>query len=118
MPSRRVALTADTCHHALTCWSSLTAWSRLSRRRLPRVGARTRTSAIASRGGIASGMPLDTGSLQQHAFAQPALGDLERGAELLRSGLEDQQTGGKQAHPFDLEREPPRDRRCALAGEQ
>ena len=52
MPSRRVALTAETCHHALSCWSALTASSSRSSRRLPRVGARTRTSASASRGGI------------------------------------------------------------------
>ena len=51
IPSRRAALTAETCHQALTWLSALTASSSRSSRRLPRVGARTRTSAIASRGG-------------------------------------------------------------------
>ena len=43
IPSRRVALTAETCHQALSCSSALAASSSRSRRRLPRVGARTRT---------------------------------------------------------------------------
>jgi hypothetical protein len=46
----RAALTPATCHQALTCSSPLTASSSWSRRRLPRVGARMRTLAIASAG--------------------------------------------------------------------
>ena len=48
IPSRRVALTADTCHHALTWSSALTASRRRSSLRFPRVGARIRISAKAS----------------------------------------------------------------------
>lgn len=49
MPSR-VALSDATCHQALTSSSAFTAASRRSRRRFPRVGARIRIAAIASRG--------------------------------------------------------------------
>src|ERR1700751_2646465 len=95
MPRRREALTADTCQSALMWSLALTASSNCSRRRLPRVGARTRTSASASRGGIAgSGLPeLLTARLEQHAFPEPTVGDLEWCTEPLRRRLEDQQPG-------------------------
>src|SRR5215218_4291789 len=66
MPSRRVALTAETCHHALTCSSALTALTSRSSLRLPRVGTRIRTSAIASRGSRSDGStcePASTGGM-------------------------------------------------------
>src|SRR6187200_3177418 len=49
----RCALIPAMCHHALTWGSALTASRSCSRRRLPRVGARMRTSAIASAGSMA-----------------------------------------------------------------
>ena len=75
MPSRRVALTAETCHHALSCTSALTASSSRSSRRLPRVGARTRTSASASRGGIggSAGSTGGSGGSRRSALISPRL---------------------------------------------
>src|SRR5205085_10398657 len=120
MPSRRVALTAETCHHAFTCGSALTASSSRSRRRLPRVGTRTCALAIASRGGIASsteargppssgasalsgasaseggGSPSDNRGLQQHSLSQAATRDRQRQAKQLGRALQDQQPGGQQ----------------------
>src|SRR5436305_8481364 len=100
MPSRREALTAETCQRALTWSLALTASSNSASRRLPRVGARTRTSAIASRGGIGGigGSGLLMPALQEQALAQPAVRDLERRVESLRGCLEDHQAGRKQAH--------------------
>ena len=54
MPSRS-AWTWVMYHQARTCSSSLTASRKLSSLRLPRVGARTCASAIASRGGLRCG---------------------------------------------------------------
>src|ERR1700733_3431996 len=93
IPSRRVALTADTCHQAFTCASEFTASSSRSSRRLPRVGARTLTAASASRGG-SGGSCSATGRLKQYAFPQAATGHLERTAQALRGGPEDQQPRG------------------------
>ena len=54
MPSRSALTWA--MYHQVRTWSSLlTASRKLSRRRLPRVGARTWASAIASRGGLRLG---------------------------------------------------------------
>jgi hypothetical protein len=54
MPSRSEVSWAM-YHHALIWGSALTASSRPSRRRLPRLGARTLASAVASRGGFRRG---------------------------------------------------------------
>src|SRR5690348_13758865 len=105
MPSRREALTAETCQSALMWSLALTASSSCSSRRLPRVGARTRTSESASRGGI-GGSGLDIGVLQQQALAQTAAPHLERSAEALAGGLQDQQSGRQQPHAIGVEREP------------
>ena len=108
IPSRRVAFTADTCHHALTCSSELTASSSASSRRLPRVGARTRTSANASRGGIAGSRGatgpsrLGTGDLEQQPLADPADPHPQRRGEALRGRLQDQQAGRQQPHALDV----------------
>ena len=59
IPSRS-AWTWVMYHQARTCSSSLTASRKLSSLRLPRVGARTLASAIASRGGLRLG-PLGSG---------------------------------------------------------
>ena len=56
MPSRS-AWTWAMYHQARTCSSALTASRKLSSLRLPRVGARTLASAIASRGGLRAGPP-------------------------------------------------------------
>src|SRR5579884_2038431 len=97
-----------------TIWMCTQLWSLIPK---PRVGALTRTPASASRTGIGSGT-LATGGLQQHTLPQAPLADLKRGTELLRGGLQDQQTRRQQPHPLELERESPRDRRRALAGQQ
>ncbi len=60
IPSRS-ALTCAMYHQPRTWSSALTASMKLSSRRLPRVGARTCASAIASRGGLRVG-PLGSGA--------------------------------------------------------
>src|SRR5436305_1348845 len=114
MPSRRVALTAETCQSALTWGSEFTASSSSSSRRLPRVGTRTRISASTSRGaGPVS--PSRTDGLQEQALAQPSTRDHERRAEALGRRLEDQQPGGKAP---DRSRRPDEGQpRLLLAGE-
>ena len=101
IPSRRVALTADTCHHALTCSSALTASSSRSSRRLPRVGARTRTSASASRGRRSAarhrrrvGSSRHRPRLQQHALA-----DRRRARSAARRRTARTPPGGSAARP-------------------
>src|SRR5579862_7253835 len=109
MPSRLVALTAETCHQAFTWVSAFTAASNCSRRRLPRVGTRTRIAATASRGGMGGsrgGSRSAMRQLQQHALPQPSPDQLERYAEALVHSLEDQQSRGQQVHPLDVELEP------------
>src|SRR5882757_8446505 len=108
IPSRRLALTADTCHQALTWSSELTASSSASSRRLPRVGARTRTSASASLGAIGS-CSLATGGLQQDPLADPPDPHPQWRAEALRRGLEDQQPRGQEPDPLDVDIEAARD---------
>ena len=71
IPSRS-AWTWAMYHQARTCSSSLTASRKLSSLRLPRVGARTRASAIASFGGLRLGPSGSGAGTAARSLAHPA----------------------------------------------
>ncbi len=76
MPSRS-AWTWVMYHQARTCSSPLTASRKASSLRLPRVGARTLASAIASFGGLRCGpfgSGVGTASLTGHPSSRPSPG--------------------------------------------
>src|SRR5207302_1687962 len=52
--------------------------------------------------------------LEQHALADPAAANVERRAERLRGCLENDQPGGQEPYPLEVEGEATRDISCAV----